>query len=68
MPFKCGYGRATELNNFEKHRLCHTHYLRPVRVPPKQRRKEMFYLTTHSTHCIYGYMASDIKGHSDSEK
>ena len=23
-------------------------------------RKEMFYLTTHSTHCIYGYMASDI--------
>ena len=26
----------------------------------KQRRKEMFYLTTHSTHFIYGYMASDI--------
>ena len=25
-----------------------------------QRRKEMFYLTTHSTHFIYGYMASDI--------
>ena len=23
-------------------------------------RKEMFYLTTHSTHYIYGYMASDI--------
>ena len=23
-------------------------------------RKEVFYLTTHSTHCIYGYMASDI--------
>ena len=23
-------------------------------------RKEMFYLTTHSTHVIYGYMASDI--------
>ena len=22
-------------------------------------RKEMFYLTTHSTHFIYGYMASD---------
>ena len=22
--------------------------------------KEMFYLTTHSTHFIYGYMASDI--------
>ena len=23
-------------------------------------RKEMFYVTTHSTHFIYGYMASDI--------
>ena len=23
-------------------------------------RKEMFYLTTHSTYFIYGYMASDI--------
>ena len=32
----------------------------------------MFYLTTHSTHLIYGYMASDIiimvKDHSDSER
>ena len=31
----------------------------------------MFYLTTHLTHFIYGYMASDIimvKDHSDSEK
>ena len=25
-----------------------------------ERKKEMFYLTTHSTHFIYGYMASDI--------
>ena len=32
-------------------------------------RKEMFYLTTHSTHFIYGYMASDkVKDHSDNEK
>ena len=34
----------------------------------KEGRKEMFYLTTHSTHFIYGYMASDIiiiKYHSD---
>ena len=23
-------------------------------------RKEMFYLMTHSTHFIYGYMASDV--------
>ena len=26
----------------------------------RERGKEMFYLTTHSTHFIYGYMASDI--------
>ena len=33
-------------------------------------RKEMFYLTTHSTHFIYGYMASNIwlDYHSDSDK
>ena len=29
----------------------------------------MFYLTTHSTHIIYGYMASDmVKDHYDNEK
>ena len=32
-------------------------------------RKEMFYLTTHSTHFIYGYMASDmVNDRSDSER
>ena len=35
-------------------------------------RKEMFYLTTHSTHFIYGYMASYkiimVEDHSDSER
>ena len=32
-------------------------------------RKERFYLTTHSTHFTYGYMASDmVKDHSDSER
>ena len=32
--------------------------------------KETFYLTTHSTHFIYNYMASDImvNDHSDSER
>ena len=30
-----------------------------------EREREMFYLTTHSTHFIYGYM---VKDHSDSEK
>ena len=35
----------------------------------KEGRKEMFFLTTHSTHFIYGYMASDmVKNHSDSER
>ena len=29
------------------------------------REREMFYLTTNSTHFIYGYM---VKDHSDSEK
>ena len=27
---------------------------------PQHEEREMFYLTTHSTHFIYGYMASDI--------
>ena len=27
----------------------------------KEGRKDMFYLTTHSTHFIYGYMASRIR-------
>ena len=41
-----------------------------IKERKKEGRKEMFYLMTHSTHFIYGYMASDImvKDHSDSEK
>ena len=34
--------------------------LTTVAVYELRTRKEMFYLTTHSTHFIYGYMASDI--------
>ena len=36
----------------------------------KEGRKEMFYLTTHSTHFIYGYkgVRHMVKDHSDSEK
>ena len=30
------------------------------RIERERGREEMFYLTTHSTHFIYGYMASDI--------
>ena len=29
-------------------------------VGDEGRKEEVFYLTTHSTHFIYGYMASDI--------
>ena len=29
-------------------------------VLQREREREMFYLTTHSTHFIYGYMVSDI--------
>ena len=31
-----------------------------TQVRSSQREREMFYLTTHSTHFIYGYMTSDI--------
>ena len=34
--------------------------LEPVPRCEPTGRKEMFYLTTHSTHFIYGYMAYDI--------
>ena len=36
-----------------------------VTMERQEGRKEMFYLTTHSTHFIYGYM---VKDHSDSER
>ena len=57
-------------------RIVHTTaFVRPVvehwleREINRMRRKEMFYLTTHSTHFIYSYMASDmVKDHSDSER
>ena len=32
----------------------------PAPSQNKEGRKEMFYLTTHSTHFIYGYIVSDI--------
>ena len=40
-----------------------------LRLAPHWDRKEMFYLTTHSTHFSYGYMASDmVNDCSDSER
>ena len=35
-------------------------YLTTYHTMGREREREMFYLTTHSTHFIYGYMASDI--------
>ena len=51
----------------------HDRQFLPHPVLPSKRerggRKEIFYLTTHSTHFIYGYMASDmVKDHSDNER
>ena len=41
--------------------LCAWYLLNEVKcVYVWEREREMFYLTTHSTHFIYGYMASDI--------
>ena len=41
------------------------HPVHPLATPLSAKRvklrKEMFYLTTHSTHFIYGYMASLVK-------
>ena len=42
-----------------KYQIC-IHCPHPHSQPTQKRKREMFYLTTHSTHFIYGYMASDI--------
>ena len=39
---------------------CIQHHVVIGRTVFRDRAREMFYLTTHSTHFIYGYMASDI--------
>ena len=54
------------LSNVEMHPTFDTALIQNIKG-----RKEMFYLTTHSTHFIYGDMASGIymvKDHSDSER
>ena len=40
------------------HGLCYTS--RGALAGTREREREMFYITTHSTHFIYDYMASDI--------
>ena len=48
-----GKSRNYNINNIYTFFGEHILKVRPVK-------REMFYLTTHSTHFIYGYMASDI--------
>ena len=58
---KAGPGSAVDMSSAGR-------YLIRISVPSPgggggrggEREREMFYLTTHSTHFIYGYMASDI--------
>ena len=52
-----------ELNNFVDVSLCIDTLSPSLSNILKEGRKEMFYITTHSTHFIYGYMASDICHH-----
>ena len=55
MLAKCLARTTRWVEHFLKHRWCSSQW----------GRKEMFYLTMHSTHFIYGYM---VKDHSDSER
>ena len=47
-------------NNFETHENGTDLSILVLASEMRKREREMFYLTTHSTHFIYGYMASDI--------
>ena len=51
---ECSYHRATSHSETERRGQ------RRQKEERREGRKEMFYLMTHSTHFIYGYMASDI--------
>ena len=60
----CALSKCFDRASCGKHRV---HWFRGTAVVAlyeldieKEGRKEMFYITTHSTHFIYGYMASDI--------
>ena len=48
--------RCPRLNHLSQE----TFRVEPTTQNPETREREMFYLMTHSTHFIYGYMASDI--------
>ena len=52
-PYQGVYGRISHIHESNTNITINNNVLRA-------REREMFYLTTHSTHFIYGYMASDI--------
>ena len=54
------HGKGRKKGNVLFNDALNTFYLQLYEVRHGKGRKEMFYLMTHSTHFIYGYMASDI--------
>ena len=60
----CVYSYAKiSVHNYRRRRIRRRRWRRRrrrTRIRTRTREREMFYLTTHSTHFIYGYMASDI--------
>ena len=50
----------SNLHGTAVHRLITEIKVVEMYVDDTEGRKEIFYLTTHSTHFIYGYMVSDI--------
>ena len=63
-----GFGRAVEVGQAKPVEVDPTgpavvlllHAVRKQNIHTHNNSKERFYLTMHSTHFIYGYMASDI--------
>ena len=52
--------KTREVLNSPRQNTSKTCELTRTQCNQREREREMFYLTTHSTHFIYGYMASDI--------
>ena len=61
-PAKLAYFSKRQTSTVHLDTVCklNMHILEKTITTGQEGRKEMFYLTTHSTHFIYGYMASDI--------
>ena len=51
---------TTPIESHQWNRVPSVKYEIIITASIQERRKEMIYLTTHSTHFIYGYMSSDI--------